>query len=62
LLVKFPFKGLMAILERYFCETKNKKPDHLFGNPAILTRPVAFRPCLSTGLAFSKIILKKHLK
>jgi len=36
--------------------TKIKKPDYLLGNPAISSRPVAFRPCLSAGLAFSKII------
>jgi hypothetical protein len=31
-----------------------KKPRRLFpGNPAISSRPVAFRPRLSTGLAFS---------
>ena len=36
--------------------TKKTGSPFLFGNPAVLAqRPVAFRPCLTTGLALSLI-------
>jgi len=38
----------------------NKKTDYFNGNPAISLRPEAFRPCLSTGLAFHPFVLKAH--
>jgi hypothetical protein len=39
----------------------NKKAGlPLTGNPAVLSRPVAFRPCLSTGLAFSGLSHQYH--
>jgi len=30
-----------------------RKDRNLFGNPAVSMKPVAFRPCLTTGLALS---------
>jgi hypothetical protein len=46
------FKGLF--IKRLSCK---KKPGYRYlGNPAVFTgaRPVAFRPLLTKGLAFSK--------
>ena len=48
----------IVIKSRSFSKLQNKKTGSPFSNPAILARPVAFRPCLSAGLAFSKRILK----
>jgi hypothetical protein len=40
----------------FFPYSQKKKPSHLFlGNPAIFHRPVAFRPYLTAGLAFSQV-------
>ena len=35
----------------------HKKTGSPFGNPAVSLRPVAFRPCLTAGLALSRICL-----
>jgi hypothetical protein len=34
---------------------EKKDIPKVFGNPADYVSPVAFRPCLATGLAFSNI-------
>jgi hypothetical protein len=42
-------------------KSQTKKAESPFGNPAIFLRPVAFRPCLSAGLALTKVILRNYL-
>jgi len=45
------------LLKNLLSKNANKKAELPFiGNPAIFSRPVAFRPCIPTGLA------KKFLK
>jgi hypothetical protein len=54
------FELQLLILSSFFSITgipQIKKPSHPFqGNPAIFIRPVAFRPCLTAGLALSKVL------